>query len=311
MYKIYLILILFSFSANAQEKKDIDVVVSIKPIHSIVSNLMHGIASPKLLLQNNESPHNFHIKPSQAIMLNNADLIIYIDEEFEFALANILKNYNNSSKLIISELNFDKKHSIREFDTNHNNKNHEDHENHESHESHEGHKSEIDYHFWLNIDNIRYIAKKINNKLIKIDKDNADLYVNNLKELDKKLIELDKNITAKMSLLTEKEFINFSDTLQYFENKYNLKEAIIINYHHGSKPSIKKILATKKHIQEKQIKCLFYSSEENDKQIKTITENNSINTKEINILGNDINSGPKQYFQLMQNIAVKIQECLK
>ena len=306
MYKIFLILILFSFAVNAQQKKDINIVVSIKPIHSIVSNLTQGVSEPNLLLKYNESPHHFHIKPSQAMMLDKADLIIYIDKYFESGLANILKNYDNSSKLIISELNIKKKYNIRESNKHHKHEHEHGHDEDEDEDT-----NELDYHLWLDIDNIKYIAKKVYEKLITIDKENANIYDKNLKELNKELTKLDNDITAKMALFTNTEFVNFSDTLQYFEKKYNLKEPLIINYHHGSKPSIKKILNIKKQIKEKQIKCLLYSDEESNSQIEIINQNNSMNAYKISILGNEIDNGPKQYFALMHNITTKIQKCLQ
>jgi zinc transport system substrate-binding protein len=58
-----IVLIFFFVSANVVATPNI--VVSIKPIHSIVSNITQGITTPKLLIKDNQSPHNFHLKPSQ------------------------------------------------------------------------------------------------------------------------------------------------------------------------------------------------------------------------------------------------------
>jgi len=59
-----------------------NIVVSIKPIHSIVSNITQGITTPKLLLKNNQSPHQFHLKPSQLSLIDQADLIVSIHPNF-------------------------------------------------------------------------------------------------------------------------------------------------------------------------------------------------------------------------------------
>ena len=68
------------------------VVVSIKPIHSIVTSLMSGIAEPQLLLKSSNSAHTFHLKPSQVQMLANADLVIIISGDFESGLRKAIKN---------------------------------------------------------------------------------------------------------------------------------------------------------------------------------------------------------------------------
>ena len=54
---------------------DIKVVASIKPIHSLASYLMDGVAKPDLIVDGYASPHGFAMKPSHAKMLQNADLI--------------------------------------------------------------------------------------------------------------------------------------------------------------------------------------------------------------------------------------------
>ena len=61
----------FFTPANAEIK----VVTSIKPIHSLASYLMDGVAKPDLIVDGYASPHGFSMKPSHAKMLQNADLI--------------------------------------------------------------------------------------------------------------------------------------------------------------------------------------------------------------------------------------------
>ena len=53
--------------ANAEIK----VVTSIKPIHSLASYLMDGVAKPDLIVDGYASPHGFALKPSHAKMLQN------------------------------------------------------------------------------------------------------------------------------------------------------------------------------------------------------------------------------------------------
>ena len=51
--------------ANAEIK----VVTSIKPIHSLASYLMDGVAKPDLIVDGYASPHGFALKPSHAKMI--------------------------------------------------------------------------------------------------------------------------------------------------------------------------------------------------------------------------------------------------
>ena len=63
-----------------------EIVVSIKPLHSLVSAVTEGSNSVSLVIDGSMTPHNFALKPSHAKLLNNAKIFFYIDDEFESAL---------------------------------------------------------------------------------------------------------------------------------------------------------------------------------------------------------------------------------
>ena len=81
---------LLSFN-NVSAQSTPNVVVSIKPIHSIVIALMEGVSRPQLLLESSDSAHTFHLNPSQLNLLSNADLVITIGDGFETGLKKLLE----------------------------------------------------------------------------------------------------------------------------------------------------------------------------------------------------------------------------
>ena len=76
--RLYLSLIFFLLTYTHNALAVPSVVVSIKPIHSIVSSLMQGVGEPQLLLETNNSAHSFHIRPSQVQALKNANLLFLL-----------------------------------------------------------------------------------------------------------------------------------------------------------------------------------------------------------------------------------------
>ena len=64
-----------------------EVVVSIRPLHSLVAGVMQGLAEPKLLVQGNASPHTFSLRPSDARLLAEAGLVVMVDDGLEGFLA--------------------------------------------------------------------------------------------------------------------------------------------------------------------------------------------------------------------------------
>ena len=72
-------LLLTANSAHAEPR----VVASIKPVDSLVSAVMEGVAAPDLIVTGAGSPHDYALKPSQASLLEKADLVSWIGHEFE------------------------------------------------------------------------------------------------------------------------------------------------------------------------------------------------------------------------------------
>ena len=67
-------------------------VASIQPIHSLLAGVMEGAGSPHLLVRGNASPHTWSLRPSQARMLQEADLVVWVGEDLESFLARPLRS---------------------------------------------------------------------------------------------------------------------------------------------------------------------------------------------------------------------------
>ena len=74
---IFAVLFAGSLAANAEIK----VVTTIKPLHSLISNVMDGVGEPSLIIEGSTSPHSFVLKPSHAKMIEQADIIFWIGED--------------------------------------------------------------------------------------------------------------------------------------------------------------------------------------------------------------------------------------
>ena len=59
------------------------VVTSILPLQSLTANVMRGVGSPDLLVKGAATPHSFQLRPSDAVNLQNADLVIWVGEGLE------------------------------------------------------------------------------------------------------------------------------------------------------------------------------------------------------------------------------------
>ena len=135
--KLPLILSLLSFltifvPANAEIK----VVAAIKPIHSLASYLMDGVAKPDLIVDGYASPHGFALKPSHAKMIQNADIIFWVGEDIETFLEKPLKTIAKDAEKIelmeikgLTKLKFRERNIFEEHDDHA--KKEDDHDDHD------------------------------------------------------------------------------------------------------------------------------------------------------------------------------------
>ena len=132
------ILSLFTFFLPANA--DIKVVASIKPIHSLASYLMNGVAKPDLIVDGYASPHGFAMKPSHAKMLQNADLIFWVGEDLESflekPLGSIAKKAEKIELMQVKGLQILKFRERNIFD-DHDDHGHDDHGKKEDHDDHD------------------------------------------------------------------------------------------------------------------------------------------------------------------------------
>lgn len=83
---------LFPLSLYAADTPKI--VVTLKPLHSVILQLSEeiGFPHPQLLLKQQADPHHFSLKPSEAKMLEEADLVFMANPQVEFFLHSRAKN---------------------------------------------------------------------------------------------------------------------------------------------------------------------------------------------------------------------------
>ncbi len=68
----------------------LDVVASIKPVHSLVAGVMEGVGEPDLLVRGAGSPHTYSMRPSEAAMLEGADVVFWVGPDLEMFLSGAL-----------------------------------------------------------------------------------------------------------------------------------------------------------------------------------------------------------------------------
>lgn len=304
-------------SSNAMAAPN--VVVSIKPIHSLVAAVMAGVGEPALIVDGGASPHTYNLKPSNARAIESADVVFWVGDGLEKFLEKPLQSLG--SKATVVELDDAKgleKLPFREggpFE-GHDHGEHEGHDHaahdHGSHE-HEGHdhdEGEFDMHLWLDPANAKAMAFEIEKTLITADPQNAQAYQQNTKKLIEDLDALDKEIVATVAPIKDKPFIVFHDAYQYFENHYGVKTAGSITVSPESIPGAERIKQIHAKVKELNATCVFAEPQFEPKLVNVVIEGTNAKSATLDPEAATLEAGPDLYFKLMRGIATSLKNCL-
>ena len=295
---------------------EINVVASVKPVHSLVSAVMEGIGVPDLIVKGAASPHTYALKPSQAEQIEKADLVFWMGHSLETFMEKPLEALATRAMVVeLMDSEGLKKLKMREgggFDE-HDHDEHDEHDEHNEHskESHDEHgHGAFDVHVWLDPENAKVMANEIMEALKKVDPGNAKKYETNTKKIVEKLNQLVAEISAELSSAKGKGFIVFHDAYQYFEERFGLKAVGSITVSPEVVPGVKRIKELKTKIKELNALCVFSEPQFKPKLVSTVVEGTKAKTGVLDPLGASIQNGPKLYFILIRDMANSLNKCL-
>lgn len=282
---------------------ELNIIATIKPLYSLVKNVSGRENNVTLLVRSNASPHHYQLRPSDIKKLKNADVIFLIDDTFEVFLSRYLANQKLKAKIVkLSETKGLKILKIRK--------------NQDLLTGTTGHcncSSHKDIHFWSDIDNAKRIVLKIAETLSDLDPKHKKYYEDNAYSTVYKLDDLDREMTLKVSLINNKNFIVFHDAYQYLERKYGLSNVGTIAVRNKMNYGAKTISQIQKIIKDKYVKCIFAEHQFSGDVVRNIAENAKIKYNYLDIEWGEsyITAKPEEYyFIMMRNNAKNLVECL-
>ena len=283
-----------------------DIVVSIKPLHSLVTGVVGNTARTHLIVDGKQSPHGFKFKPSQIKLLNNAAVVFYIGDTFETFMEKAFDSIpSNVVKVPVAEKARLKLLPYREGGP-------WEEDKHEGHDhGHEGHHDEGggDMHVWLDPDNAIKMIKAITRELSKVYPENRDIYKANARSYVQKITALDSELSAALSNSKEFPFIVFHDAYQYFEKHYGLNGVGSITFDPHDFPSPKRLKEIRGKLNEMSAACVFSEPQFSDRLVRTVIKGTSAKTALIDPLGSNIKDGPNLYFELLSEMAGSFKRC--
>ncbi len=228
---IVIFTVLFNYPAFADMDK-VKIVTTISPISSIIAMLVKEQAFITSIANNNECPHHYHLKPSDLKKVKDADIVFYIDEEFDGFAGKLM---NNHSENVVKISNFTGLNII----TN---------------------NSQHNWHIWLDLNNVKIILEQISEILAEQFPSISEDIHHNLAIAKKQLVDLSKIKAEKLSNLTDVILLN--DSSEYFFDNNSYKIAKLYN---SDQKSLKYIKNLQILLNNSNSKCLILSPEQDSR----------------------------------------------
>ena len=309
------------WSGNAESAEPLNVVVTIKPVHSLAAAVMEGTGAPHLLIKGAASAHSYALRPSDARVLGNADIVVRVSERLESYLAKPIASLSGKARIVtLSEAPGITLLPPREggaFEAHSHGGG--DGENHAHAATPHGHETgasashdmaEHDPHLWLSPANAAVIADHLAAVLAAARPEQAQLFMDNAARLKTKLAALDAQLRAAVAPIADKDFIVFHDAYQYFEKLYGIEAAGSITLSPERQPGVARLKQIRARIAASKRPCVFSEPQFEPKLVATVIEGTDARTGVLDPQGADMPEGPEQYFTLLNNLAANLRKCL-
>ena len=296
------------------------VVTTIKPLHSLVAQVMDGVGEPELLIKQG-SPHGYQMKPADAKNVAEADLVLYVSHELETFMPPLLKKSGKEHSIEWAALPnlypLPTRHGGMweegDDDDDHGDHHHHEHEHgHEQgHDHHGHHHGAYDAHLWLSIARSKLLLEQTATELVAIDPANAAKYRDNAAKAAADLDALKTGLTTKLQPVQKRPFMVFHDAYQYFEQDYDLDAVGTVRVDPEHEPGAKRISELHQMIAGHKIICLFSEPQFPAKIVTKLAADGNVKTAVLDPVGADLAPGKTMYRQLLTNLADNLAGCLK
>ncbi len=302
-----LLMVLTAASARASDGK-LDVVVSIKPIHALVAGVMQGVGTPHLLLNDQQSPHHFALKPSQARLLQQAELVFWVDPSLETPMPALLASLAPHA----IDIRFMADQDLVRYQNKISDDSDDDHEGHDGHEDHEGHGRGhiVNPHIWLDLENARRMVWSIVATLSAVDPQHAGAYASNAAKLDKRLVDLYEVAKRQFASIQRNKFIVQHDAFIYIERQFKLPRGLVIARDHDTPPGTAHLQHLRDLVAAGVVSCIFDERQGAGHQIDIVVGTSFVRRATLDAVGVGLPAGPDLYFELMRANYAAFADCL-
>jgi len=300
------------------------VAVDIAPVQSIVARVMAGVGEPGLVVPPGASPHGYALRPSEAQLLQEAGLVVWVGPALDPWLAGPIDTLApEAARVTLQDAPsirllpirtggpfepHEHDHDSEATDSDHDNEAADtDHDHDHEHEHEHGGP---DGHLWLDPDNAVAAARAVAAALAPLDPENAATYEANAEAFATEMAALTEEIDDRLAPVRGRRFIVFHDAYQYFEERFDVPAAGSISLQEGVPPGAARVAEIHDRVRDERIVCAFTEPQFEPRLLGTVIEGADVRTGVLDPIGAALPQRPDLYTALMLGLADSLADCL-
>lgn len=281
------------------------VVTDIPPTHSLVSMVMGDLGAPELLMSGSVSPHDYALRPSDALALTRADLVFWMHPELthwlDSGLASLAPSTTSTILMQLADVIVlparEQADFLAELKNGHGSQN-------------SGHVHTIDPHGWLDPVNALIWLPAIAETLIQKDAANASVYRQNAANAQREIEQSLEELRVQLLAIKMNPFLTLHDSMQYFEKRFSLTAVGAVSNTDAVQAGPRRLRRIRSLLKESDAQCVFAEAQENNTILATVTEGLDVKFGELNPVGVGLPVGAQLYQALLNQLAGSLLDCL-
>jgi zinc transport system substrate-binding protein len=263
------------------------VVATIKPLQFIAEAILDGVGSVSALIEGSGSPHHFNLSPNDRLVIEQADVLLWVDPEFEIYLAALFGDIAAKESSIIVTASEIPGLTLHRFPG-----------------------GELDPHLWLSQDNATLIAQSLTEQLTSIYPEKASHFRAGLEQFRNGNEEQAQSLQRLFSNQQVANYLVYHDAYRYFEHDHGLSHSASLVTDPDVQPGMREVLEVRKTIKDTNPVCILLQPDASPALVATMVQNDAVSRITIDLLGSSLEPSPNAYRQLIDHVATGFSSCL-
>lgn len=292
-----------------------NVATDIAPVHSLVARVMDGVGAPNLILPQGASAHGHSMTPSEARVLSEAELLIWVGPALTPWLADAAESLAPGIPKVVL---FEGEEDHDDHGDEHDDDGHDDHAEGEEDADHDDHADEAghddhghshahgeDPHVWLDPLEAAEIMETAAAALSELDPGNAALYAENAAA---GRAEMEALVAGIDGTLGEPLFVVSHDAYSHFEERFGTPAIAALADGEDAPPGAGRVRAVRDSMEG--AACVFVENASESVDLAEMLGGEvGARLVEVDPLGSAYEPGPGLYPALIEGIAEAMRGC--